>query len=59
MPDDVIFSTDHQAVSAFKPEYTTAGTTIDVVNAAGLERVGAHLIIAIIAVAPIDNDIAG
>ncbi len=55
---DVGFAADHQAVPALQAPYAAAGSDIGVVNAFGLQLLGAPNIVDVIGVAAIDDDVA-
>src|SRR5436309_1477039 len=58
MLDDLVLSTDHQAVAALESPNAAARANVNVVDVLSLELGGAPDIIAIVRVAAIDDDVA-
>jgi hypothetical protein len=57
--DNLLISTDHQTVAALQPEHPAAGAAIDVMYAALLKRLRSQDVVAVVAVAPVDDGVAG
>src|SRR5262249_32931287 len=51
-------ASDHQAIAPVETENAAAGANVDVVDAARLEPVGAIEVIAVVAVAAVDQNVA-
>ena len=59
MLHDVVFAPDHQAEAALQPEDAAARADVDVVDALWLQHRGAIDVVAVVAVATVDDDVAG
>src|SRR5450756_2627533 len=57
--DDPVLSADHQTVAALQPEHPAAGAAIDVMYAPRLERLRSFEIVAVVAIAAVDDDVTG
>ena len=56
---DVFLAADHQTEAALLAEHAAAGAAIDVMDAPGVERFRPEDIVAVVAVAAVDDDVAG
>ena len=55
---DVVLAADHQAVAPLEAEDATARADVDVVDAGGLQALGAVDVVAVVRVAAVDDDVA-